>query len=410
MSSAATPPPPSATPSSAASASTAPVDTSPPPAPPTDDIGQSNQFAARGFVIMAKKEAGNVFVSPPSLRLALGMTFVGAEKKTAEEMASALGFDADPKKVAAQAKAEIAVWRALNGKDVEIAVANRLWGDKAQPFEKAFLDATKEGWGAPLEPVDFRIAFEPARKTINTWVKKETKDKIPDLLPPGSVNDLTRLVLTNAVYFNGKWSRQFDKKDTRPGPFTVPGAPAPGSVPMMHKTARYKYAEQKGVKLIELPYGKGDIAMVIALPDTKDGLPALEAGLSYQTFSTWRSALTREQEVALTLPPFEFSFGGSVKEALRSLGIQRAFTDQAEFDKIARKAQLRITDVFHKTYVKVNESGTEAAAATGVVVGGATAVELSPEFVADHPFLFYLHDTKTGRVLFIGQLLNPADK
>jgi len=375
----------------------------------TDGLDASNQFAARSLAVVAKRETGNVFLSPPSLRLALGMTFVGAEGTTAKEMAGALGLDADRAKVTAQAKREIGAWKAANGKDVELAVANRLWGDKGQPFEKAFLDMTREGWGAPLEPVDFKNAFEPARKTINGWVKQETKDKIPEILPAGSLTPLTRLVLTNAVYFKGKWATPFDKKNTRPAPFHVNGAEKPVPLPTMHASGHYKYAEEGGIKLVEMPYGRGDLAMVIALPSARNGLDKVLSELSSEKLAAWHKKLAPAQKIELSLPSFEFSFGGSVKEDLKSFGMKRAFAADAEFEQIAKGAKLSVSDVFHKTYVKVDESGTEAAAATAVVVA-TRGLSLSTAFVVDHPFLFYLHDTKTGRVLFIGKVVNPAAK
>jgi serpin B len=180
----------------------------------------------------------------------------------------------------------------------------------------------------------------------------------------------------------------------------------------MHKTGDYHYGTAPGVKLLEMPYGKGDVAMVIALPEAQDGLSRIEADLSYQTFATWRSSLGKSQgRVDVALPSFEFSYGGSVTGALKSMGIQRAFSDSAEFDKISKNGKLSISDVFHKAYVKVDESGTEAAAATGVVMTSkAVAIVQSVPFIVDHPFLFYLHDTKTGRILFIGQVVNPAAK
>lgn len=379
------------------------------PTPTPDDTTASNAFTARIFTAVAKKAQGNVFLSPTSLRLALGMAYAGAAGKTAEEMATALDVDADPAKAAASARAEIAAWRALGGQDVELSVSSHLFGDRSVRFENAFLTLTRDGFGAPLEAVDFKGAAEPARARINAVVAQETHDKIRDLLPAGSVDALTRLVLTNAVYFKGQWTTKFDKESTRPEPFYAAGAEPPISAPTMHKTAQFKHGAADGVNLVELPYGKGDIAMVIVLPDARDGLPAVVAGLSDKSFVTWRSALVSDKDLALSLPAFEMSFGGSMKGTLESLGMRQAFSDSADLSKMAKGEKLSVSDVFHKTYVKVDESGTEAAAATGVVIG-TRSIRLGDTLKVDHPFLFYLQDTKTGRVLFIGQVTSPAAK
>lgn len=376
----------------------------PPPTEPATDVERSNQVAAN-VLREVGKTPGNTFVSPPGLRLALGMTFVGAQGKTQEEMQKALAFG-DPSGVPAAAKAEIAAWSGLNGKDVEIAVANRLYVEKSQPLDKTFTATVKDGWGAPADAVDFKGAAENARKGINGWVKKQTKDKIPDLLPEGSLTNLTRVVLVNAVYLNAKWTVPFDKSATAPASFSAGSTSE--TVPFMRRTGKFRYGETPDAKVLEMPYGKGDVAMVFVLPKARDGLAAIEGRLAFGSFAEWRSKLADEMRVEVALPKFEFSYGGSVKPVLGALGMRAAFEDRGEFDKMAPKAGLFVSDVFHKTFVRVDEAGTEAAAATAAVMAVRSAVVGEPKsFVADHPFLFYLVDTKQNRVLFLGRMANP---
>ncbi len=375
---------------------------------PIDDIARENQFAARLYRAISAKDAGNVFLSPPSLRLALGMAFVGANGTTAEEIAKATELAPDPLKTRDSAKSELAAWRALAGKDVELSVANRLWGEKSRAFEKSFLDDSKDGWGSALEPVDFVKGFEPSRLKINAWVKKETGEKIAEILPRGSLDDRTRLVITNAVYFKAKWSNPFAAKSTAPGPWMRTGSidGKPLSVSMMHQMSSFGYAELPGLKALELRYGQGAVAMVVLLPEEKDGLAKLEARIDHAFLASIRTKLAAEK-VEVSLPSFELSYGGSMKTALEALGMVTAFSAGADFEKISKGGDLHVTDVFHKTFVHVDESGTEAAAATGIAIG-TKAMILPKTFVADHPFLFYVHDTKTGRVLFIGRLVAPT--
>ncbi len=374
------------------------------------DVAAANAFALRAYRAVASSQPGaNALVSPPSLRLALGMVLLGARGETAQEMSAALGLDAAPAAVVAEARAESAAWSSVGGPGVVLSVANRLWGDKTLALEPAFVTQSRAGFGAGLEQVDFVGAFEPARATINGWVKTETRDKIPELLPAGSLSTLTRLVVTNAVYFDGKWKTPFDPKATQPAPFFV-GGKQQVQVPMMQQKSRIQYLRSAAARaaFVELPYGDGAMSMVIALPDERTGLGALEAALDGALLDAVAKDGARV-EVVLSLPRFEFSAGGSVKPALQALGMRRAFDAQrAELDGIAARAELSVSDVFHKTFVRVDEAGTEAAAATGVVIATrSAAVTPPPRFTADRPFLFVLREAKTGRVLFVGRVEDP---
>lgn len=401
---------PSAAPEPAASASATSEPSAPSAPSALDDVARSNQLAARLHQGIVAKDKGNVFTSPTSLRLALGVVYVGAEGETAKQIASALSLSEPASATADAAKSERDAWAGLASPAVELSVANRLWGDKATKLEPEFLAITQRGWGAPLEPVDFQGAQEPSRKAINAWVSKETKERIPELLPQGSITPLTRLVVTNAVYFKGKWQTPFDKALTKPRDFTS-GAGAK-KVPFMHQTGGFAYAEESDARLVSLPYGpKGEVSMVIVLPKAVDGLAAIEGRLSSASFEGWSKALAEgSQRLELALPKVEMKWGGSVRPVLEALGMKRAFTDDAELEGIQKKGDLKVTDVFHKTFVAIDEVGTEAAAATGVVVGTRSMPAPPTPFVVDRPFLFFLRDTSSGRVLFLGRVVDPAAK
>jgi len=360
-----------------------------------------------------RAQTGNLTISPASIWVALAMTHEGARGDTATEMARAMRMPTDADAARADAAAKLAAWNAAGRGPMTLRVVNRLFGEKAYRFEAPFLRTARERWRAPLEPTDFAHAFEPARARINGWVARETQDRIRDLLPPGSLSADTRLVLTNAVYFLGKWAHAFDRRQTQDLPFfTAPGQSAPS--PTMQQTAVFAYAEQDGVQVVEMPYRGGTFAMTVVVPRAVDGLSALEARLDAATFSSWTQAL-HERRVRVLLPKFTIDPAGSLalSRVLRDLGMATAFDPRAaDFTGIANPPspddRLSISEVFHKAFVKVDEEGTEAAAATAVVMVRATSVEMPPpEIRADHPFLFFLRDTASGAILFTGRVADP---
>lgn len=399
-------PPGQPQPVASTSASAPPIDPPPTLSLPVDDVGRENAFTAALYQKVASSSQGNVFVSPASVRLALGMIYAGAGGKTADEISAAARFAGGVDKTGEAAKAEIAGWKAFASDKVELTIANRLFVEKTFTPEKSFTDSLTGSWGAGLETLDFIKASEASRKAINAWAKKETKDRIIDLMPSGSVDGSTRLVVADAVYFNGKWSTAFDKKETAKAPWNPGHSDKASTASFMHRSAHYRYGEMTGAKLCEIPYGKGDLAMVVVLPDDATGLSKIEGKLDFANLATMRSRLA-DTKVDLALPSFGMSFGGSQKENLESLGMKAAFTDGADFTRMNKAGGLKLTNVFHKTFIKVDESGTEAAAATAGGVSVLSA-ELAKPFRADHPFLFLLEDTSSGRVLFIGRVIDPT--
>jgi serpin B len=286
-------------------------------------------------------------------------------------------------------------------------VANRLWGQKGFSIRPEFLALTRQQYGAEMLLVDFAQA-EAASREINRWVEQQTNDKIKDLIPPGSLDALTRLVLTNAVYFKGDWVQPFDKRNTREEDFTV-SAEKKVKLPLMHQQTKMGYAEEETFQVLELPYAGQELSMVVLLPKKVDGLPELEKAITVDTLAALIPKL-HVREVITYLPKFKLETSFGLNATLLAMGMKRAFSREADFSGISSADTLYISAVLHKAYVDVNEEGTEAAAATGVVMRAMAArrPQPLPVFRADHPFLFLIRDTKAGSILFMGRLTNPG--
>ena len=382
-------------------------------------VQASNQFT---FDLYRKltAEKGNLFFSPCSISTALDMVYAGARGDTAEQMAQVLAIKG---KLEGDTLHEAAgeLIRQLNAGgqqgSYQLTVANRLWGQEGFKFLDPFLNLVRKYYGADFEQVDFAQA-ETARKTINTWVEKATSEKIKDLIPQGAINSMTRLVLTNAVYFKGMWKDSFDQSATRPTPFLL-SANERVDVPMMYQKKRHNFAEiqlpdNHGLKILQLPYktaatGSKGLSMVLLLPDDDSGLTNLEQQLTPDSLSQWMTKL-QSAEVMTWVPKFTLTAQFQLNGVLSALGMPLAFdAQQADFSGMDGRQDLFLSAVFHKAYVDVNEEGTEAAAATGAVVGAmAMPVREQPkEFRADHPFIFLIRDEASGSILFIGRVTDP---
>ncbi|WP_152051297.1 serpin family protein [Tautonia marina] len=375
---------------------------------PMDAVVRGNSQFALDLYGQLAQEPGNLFFSPYSISSALAMTLGGAAGETAEQMADVLHLTL-PSDELHPAFGALNT-RLLETKDdtgYQLDVANRLWGQQGYGFVPGYLALTRDAYDAELQTVDFARATEEARDEINSWVEDQTKGKIQNLIPPGVLDSLTRLVLTNAIHFKGDWAAPFLDQATRDAPFFLPGEDEV-MVPLMNRRGSYRYGEGEDLKILELPYGKGDLSMVVLLPDTRDGLGALEAKLNAEQLDHWIAGL-RRQEVAVALPRFSLSSQFTLNQALSKLGMSLPFQPgQADFSGMDGSRELYITAAIHKAFVDVNEEGTEAAAATGIVVGVRSALPSEPKvFRADHPFLFLIRDTHTGSILFLGRLTNP---
>ncbi|HNV71729.1 MAG TPA: serpin family protein, partial [Candidatus Ozemobacteraceae bacterium] len=255
---------------------------------------------------------------------------------------------------------------------------------------------------------DFTADAEAVRKVINTWVAEQTRDRIKNLLPEKSLDSLTRLVLVNAVYFKGVWAQAFDKAETKPQAFFVDGKESV-ELPLMFRKMNSGYLKGDDYQALELPYQGNRLGMVVFLPDAKDGLAAFEKKMTGEGLSKLLGMLQHEKDIQVYLPKFTFSWGGGMKEHLQALGMKVPFEDNADFSGMTGKPDLKIDQVYHQAFVEVNEEGTEAAAATAVVMTEkGISFEIEPKlFRADHPFLFLIRDRETGTVLFMGRVTDP---
>ncbi|WP_224247508.1 serpin family protein [Hyalangium gracile] len=396
-----------------------PADTVVPVEPPEPEALARLATSSNAFAVelwgRIRETAGNLAVSPASLTLALTMAWGGARGETAAEMKQVLHFEGSAEDVMGSAGRLLQAWNTSAGPAL-LRLASRLFGAKDFAFEPPYLERTRTAFGAPLEPVDFRADIEATRRLINDWAAHRTEGRIPELLPPGSlVPEVTRLVLVNAIYFKAAWAQPFSEELTQREPFFV--APqAPRDVPLMHRTGDYRFAQVDGVKVLELPYEGGELSMLFVLPDAVDGLEAIERKLTSAQVADWIDALSRER-VHVVLPRFEVNPGGSLElgRVLGEMGMARAFDpDRADFTGMANPKnpaeRLHISKVFHKAFVKLDEKGTEAAAATAVVMISRTAMRPGKpkDFRADHPFLFFLRDIRSGMLLFMGRVADPA--
>jgi serpin B len=290
----------------------------------------------------------------------------------------------------------------------ELSIANALWGQQGFAFRDDFLTLTRQHYGAGLRTVDFQ-APEPARQTINRWVEEQTRNKIKDLMPEGSIDAMTRLVLTNAIYFKGPWEEPFPKAATRPAPFQLGGGKTV-QAPLMHVGGNFGYFESDTLQAVSLPYAGDSLSMVVLLPRKVDGLAELERALTPKALAGWLSGLAR-RDGDVMLPRFQMSSSFDLQAALEALGVRRAFHRGADFSGLTPSPEpLYISKVVHKAFVDVNEEGSEAAAATGVGISVLSAPVPRQRFTfrADHPFLILIRGSRTGSILFLGRVANPA--
>ncbi|KTF82213.1 hypothetical protein cypCar_00039828 [Cyprinus carpio] len=356
--------------------------------------------------------SANVFYSPLSISAALSMLSLGAGGNTASQMSRTLHFpEAEGEIHAGFTKLLSEINRA--GAPYALSLASRLYGEQSYTFIQKFLSDTKRLYEAELETVDFSNNADAARVNINTWVEKQTHEKIKDLLAEGDVDSLTRLVLVNAIYFKGSWERKFREEHTREQQFKI-NKNESKPVQMMSQKAKFPLAFIPDVncQILELPYAGKDLSMLIMLPNTMEdnttGLQKLESALTYENFVEWtRPDMMDLLEVEVSLPRFRMEETYDMKALLVSLGMVDAFDSQrADFSGLSPNNDLVLSKVVHKSFVEVNEEGTEAAAATGAVM--MMRCLMRPErFNADHPFLFFIRHNPSKSVLFYGRVCSP---
>ena len=387
--------------------SSKPRQSAPPVSP--DDL---RAFAAGhnrfGLAMYQQLGRGNLFFSPYSIAQVLTMTSAGARGQTAQQMAQTLhsAFPQERLHPAANALDQALSSRGAGEDGFHLEIANSIWGQQGFAFQPEFLDTLATNYGAGLRLLDFKTAPEPSRAAINTTIAQQTHEKITDLLPAGSIDANTRLVLANAIYFNAKWAAPFAKESTRDGTFT-PDQGGAVTTPMMTNQANLPYMAGQGYQAIALPY-RGDVSMLVLLPDAGQ-LGAFEAGLDEAKLQSTLDGLAN-REVLLTLPKFEYHSNSiSLKQQLVALGMADAFdSNAADFSGMDGQRDLFIGDGFHKAMVRVDEQGTEAAAATAVNMQ-ATSARVDPPLTLtiDRPFVFLIRDDDTGALLFMGRIVNP---
>ncbi|MCS7167534.1 MAG: serpin family protein [Gemmatales bacterium] len=368
-------------------------------------IAQANTEFAFDLYHKLRERQGNVFFSPFSISTALAMTSAGARGNTLAQMEKTLHFPFEQKRLH-EAFGSL-LQQSRSGKGYQLHVANALWCQEGVPFREEFLSLNEKYYGAKPFAVDYINNTELARRAINEWVEKQTQNKIKELIKPGVLSNLTRLVLTNAIYFKGDWAIKFDPAKTREEPFFV-SLKESVKVPMMYQSGQFPFFWEAGVRGIELPYAGKDVTMVLFVTDQLDGLPEFEKSLSAEKLQQLLSKLRMANDVDVFLPRFRVTSEFQLQEELKALGMKDAFeAGQADFSGISPEAlsqKWHISAVVHKAFVEVNEEGTEAAAATGVII---KAVALPPSFRADRPFFFLIRDKRTNSILFMGRITNP---
>jgi serpin B len=381
-----------------------------------DAPAAGNGSAKLAWELVRASGEGNAILSPASVWEALAMTHAGARGETAAEIAAVLGMPDDRAAIAAAAAALRETLAEAKGEKIKLEIANRIWVQKDKPLEAAFTGLLEAKHQAAAGLVNFAGRPEDARAEINAWVGKHTANKIPELLKSGSITPLTRLVLTNAIYMKAPWAKPFEKSATRPEAFTLSGGDT-AEVPFMHTRGRLVAgrvgAGDAAATVCEIPYDGGRLVMVLVVPAETAGLPAVLAGMGGDWRTSWNAAGpagVRAREVILALPKWTARKPLSLTAALKSLGMKRAFVSgEADLSGMDGTRDLFVSDVVHEGFVEVSEEGTEAAAATGVIV--ATRAAIIPdeplEVKADRPFAWAVIERATGAVLFAGTVTDP---
>lgn len=369
-----------------------------------DAIVSSNSFALDLYKYLSKNERCNLFISPYSISIAMGMTYAGANGETQAEMSKVLYFPLNDKGFHKDFGNTQKLLLNSGSKGVEISLANKLWADKQYKFQNSYTRGVRKNYNAPLARMDFRNSPEPSRLKINRWVEQQTKNRIKDLLPGGSVTGLTALVLTNAIHFKGQWDNKFLPENTRSDAF-FPSSTEKVTCQFMNRDGKYRYSKSEMFIALEMPYAGKVFSMLVLLPHEGIELEKVEQSLSNETI-TLLAGNMEEADVRISFPKFKFENKHELKPMLSALGMPTAFSNRADFTRMTKKPDLKIDEVYHKAFVEVSEEGTEAAAATAVVIVR-KAMPMFIDFIANRPFLFFIRHRETGAIVFVGRMTNP---
>ncbi len=385
--------------------------------PQADDVGSTperirevvsanNEFTFDLYGELIKSEKGNIFYSPYSIFAALAMTYEGAKEKTAEEIKSVFHFP--PNDILRPNFAAIYNDINVGVQDYELRTGNALWVQRDFPLLADYTSRIEKYYGGKAANLDFVNEAEKSRQTINSFIEQQTNNKIKDLVPKDAINSMIRVVLTNAIYFKGTWQWDFDKSDTREEDFKITPSNVV-KVSMMNMNpdkARFNYADAGDLQILELPYKGNKISMLVLLPS--ENLDAIESTFTADKLNEYKSKMKETKLDYISLPKFEFDTKYFMNDVLSALGMPTAFSAMnADFSGMTGKKNLFISFIIHQAYVKVDEKGTEAAAATGVGMS-LTSAEPRNIFKADHPFIFIIQNKETGNVLFLGRMIDPT--
>jgi serpin B len=367
------------------------------------DIAKNTNAFAFDFYLQWRNETSkNIVLSPFSISAAVGMTYPGARNETADQMQNALRFHVDLEQHYKQFQALVSD---IDADGSPMSVANTLWMQSGFQIEKDFLDASEKYFGSTVRQVNFSAAPDSARVAVNTLIEQQTRTKIKDLLPPGSVNPLTRLVLANAVYFKDSWATAFDPEKTKDREFFLsPKKSITAKFMELHRVD-FPFYENNLVTVLELPYRNPRFSMLILLP--KGDMGVFENSLTSEAYTSWN--FTSGRFKSIQIPRFKIDHEVEPAEILKRFGMTQAFQEgQADFSGISKEQRLFISGIFHKAFIEVNEEGTEAAAATAVVVQAESEPARQPDFIANKPFMFILRDRISNCILFIGKVKDPT--
>jgi len=372
------------------------------------DIAAANNAFAFDMYSMVKNNEENIFFSPHSIFTAIAICYDGAEGTTKEQIAHVFYFPLD------KTVLEVSLGKMIDEinsetDDYELETANALWIQKNYPVKEQYISDVDKYYSGKVEKLDFVGQPEESRSLINDWVEEKTNDKIKDLVPSSAINPSTRLIITNAVYFNGKWINEFDEHDTKERKY-YPSANDEIIVDTMYIKHHLNYGESSNAKIIELPYKGNELSMYIVLPEKND-IDKFENDFSVKDYEKLKSKMDSKYEVKTWIPKFKFETKTDLSDSLKNMGAVEAFDDNANFSGIS-DISMKISTVIHQAFIDVQEEGTEAAAATAVMVDDCVEyVEPKPEpireFKADHPFMFFIEDKRTGCILFMGKIEKP---
>ena len=378
-----------------------------PPNTPVDEkfVDANTKFGFKLFKEVLKQDSKkNVFVSPTSVAIALSMTYNGASGETQQAMAKALELQGMSLQDINQANNTLKTSLENADPDVQMSIANSLWAKQGVTFKPEFMQRNQQFYGAKVTELDF--AKPEASNIINSWVKENTRGKIDQIV--GQIQPNDALFLINAIYFKGNWTKKFDKSQTAERPFYLSNG-TQKQHPMMSQSGKYRYYDNESFQAVSLPYGKGRLSLYIFLPQKNTSLDTFQQQLASENWEQWTNQF-RMRQGSVQVPRFKFDYDIQLNNALKALGMEAAFDgSRANFSNMS-SASLAIDEVKHKTFVEVNEAGTEAAASTsvGVMLTSARMPQEQPfQMIVDRPFFCAIRDNQTGTILFMGSIQEP---